>query len=67
LVVAGAIESLLDEDAANNPTVFFNHIGANSDNVDHVRLLGDNVFGYEDITGGGDMDFDDMVVKISFA
>ncbi|MCG8363920.1 MAG: DUF4114 domain-containing protein, partial [Pseudanabaenales cyanobacterium] len=67
LVVDGEIEALLDKGTANDPTVYFNHIGANSDGVDHMRLLGDNVFGYEDKTGGGDMDFDDVIVKMSFA
>lgn len=67
LVVDGDIEALLDQGTANAPTVYFNHIGANSDGMDHVRLLGDNMFGYEDKAGGGDMDFDDVIVKMSFA
>ena len=67
LVVDGFIEELLDTGTANDPAVYFNHIGANSDGVDHVRLLGDNMFGYEDKTGGGDMDYDDVIVKMKFA
>lgn len=66
IVVDGTIEALLDSDLSNDPTVYFNHIGSNSDGKDHVRLLGDNIFGYEDLANGGDMDFDDAVVKITF-
>ncbi len=46
--------------------VFFPFLGANSDNIDHVRLLGNNTFGFEDFTGGGDKDYNDLVVSIDF-
>ncbi|QOV23201.1 Ig-like domain-containing protein [Anabaenopsis elenkinii] len=32
-------------------------------NSNQIRLLGNNVFGFEDISGGGDFDFDDVVVQ----
>ena len=67
LVANGTVEALLDTDAFNDPAVYFNHIGANTDGKDHIRLLGDNLFGYEDLPGGGDMDFNDAIVKVSFA
>ena len=67
IISNGTVDALLDADAANDPAVFFSQLGANSDRTDHVRLLGDNTFGYEDLIGGGDMDFNDMVVKVSFA
>ena len=44
--------------------VYFAYLGANSDKVDHVRLLGNNVFGFEDISGGGDRDFNDVIVRV---
>ncbi|MBU6230970.1 MAG: DUF4114 domain-containing protein, partial [Cyanobacteria bacterium REEB459] len=37
---------------------------ANPDKLDHIRLLGNNVFGFEDLGGGGDRDFNDMLVKV---
>jgi phosphodiesterase/alkaline phosphatase D-like protein len=43
--------------------VYFNYLGANPDKVDHVRLLGNNTFGFEDILGGGDRDFNDVIVR----
>ena len=45
--------------------VFFSFIEANTDGIDHVRLLGDNTLGFEDEIGGGDLDFDDLVIKIT--
>jgi Domain of unknown function (DUF4114) len=38
----------------------------NTDQVDHIRLLGDNTFGFEDLNGGGDRDFNDLIVKATF-
>jgi Domain of unknown function (DUF4114)/RTX calcium-binding nonapeptide repeat (4 copies) len=38
----------------------------NADKVDHIRLLGDNTFGFEDLHGGGDRDFNDVIVKATF-
>ena len=66
IVSNGSVETLLDGDVGNNPAVYFSHVGANSDRADHVRLLGDNTFGFEDIENGGDSDFNDIIVKASF-
>ena len=46
--------------------VLFSHAGANGGN-DHARLLGDNLFGFEDIVGLGDRDYNDLVVEFSVA
>ncbi|MGM3307360.1 choice-of-anchor I domain-containing protein [Anabaena sp. WFMT] len=46
--------------------VFTSFLGSNSDGSDHVRLLGDNTFGIEDQFGGGDFDYDDLIVKCEF-
>ncbi|MDD1461089.1 DUF4114 domain-containing protein [Dolichospermum sp. ST_sed2] len=53
----------------SNPEAYFTFLGANSDGVDHVRVLGNNTFAFEDIRGGGDNDFNDIVaqVKLTFA
>jgi 3D (Asp-Asp-Asp) domain-containing protein len=45
--------------------VYFPYLGANADRADHIRLLGSNVFGFEDLAGGGDRDFNDIVVRIT--
>jgi len=63
IVVDGTLEQLADSNIMNDPDIYFTHMGANSDGVDHIRLLGDNTFGFEDLSGGGDLDYNDMVVK----
>jgi Domain of unknown function (DUF4114) len=59
----------------NNPTnggdgnaihAYFNYIGANPDKVDHFRLTGANTFAVEDQFGGGDKDFNDLIVNANF-
>ena len=50
---------------ANDIHAYFNYIGANSDGVDHFKLLGNNTFGVEDMYGGGDRDFNDLVVTMN--
>ncbi|MEO0868141.1 MAG: DUF4347 domain-containing protein, partial [Cyanobacteria bacterium J06642_11] len=45
-------------------TVYFSHAGANNNN-DHAKLLGDNVFGFEDLGNLGDRDFNDIVVEFA--
>jgi Domain of unknown function (DUF4114) len=44
---------------------YFNYVGANSDKVDHFKLLGNNTFGVEDMYGGGDRDFNDLIVTVN--
>ncbi|MEA5529261.1 DUF4114 domain-containing protein [Dolichospermum sp. UHCC 0684] len=46
---------------------YFAYLGANSDKVDHIRLLGNNVFGFEDLAGGGDKDYNDIIVKVNLS
>jgi hypothetical protein len=49
---------------ATAPVYFGNTLG-NADKVDHIRLLGDNKFAFEDLVGGGDKDFNDVILQIS--
>ncbi|MBD2165141.1 DUF4114 domain-containing protein [Calothrix membranacea FACHB-236] len=67
IIVDGKIDAFLDNNANNDPAIYFPFLGANSDNVDHIRLLGNNIFGFEDLSGGGDMDFNDVVVKVNLS
>ena len=50
---------------ANDIHAYFNYVGANSDGVDHFKLLGNNNFGVEDMYGGGDRDFNDLVINMN--
>lgn len=45
--------------------VYFSHAGANAGNNDHAKMLGNNTFGFEDLPGLGDRDYNDVVVKFS--
>ena len=58
------MDGTLDEALDNTAETYFSFLGANSDGVDHIRLLGDNIFGIEDLVSGGDFDFNDVIVEI---
>jgi hypothetical protein len=49
----------------NNPAVYFPFLEGNADKIDHIRLLGSNIFGFEDLPNGGDKDFNDVIVKVN--
>lgn len=66
IVSNGSVAELLDSDLSNDPDVYFTHIGANRDRFDHIRPIGENMFAFEDTAGGGDQDFNDLIVKASF-
>ncbi len=63
IIINGRPEALLDTSTTNDPAVYFPYLGANTDKTDHMRLLGDNVFGFEDLVNGGDKDYNDVIVK----
>lgn len=67
LLVNGAAEQLFDANPANDPSVYFPYLAANADGVDHVRLLADNTFGFEDLAGGGDQDCNDLVIRATLS
>jgi uncharacterized repeat protein (TIGR01451 family) len=67
IVVNGSPDQLLDTGKYNDPTIYFAYLGANSDRVDHIRLLGNNTFGFEDLAGGGDLDYNDIIIKANFS
>ena len=49
----------------NGSDTFFAYAAANSDGLAHFRSLGDNIIGLEDMRGGGDRDYDDMIIQIA--
>ncbi|MBE9213126.1 DUF4114 domain-containing protein [Plectonema cf. radiosum LEGE 06105] len=52
--------------SGNGPSAFFLFPGANPDQFDHVVELPPDQFAWEDLTGGGDKDFDDLVFRYEF-
>ncbi|VEP13848.1 Alkaline phosphatase [Hyella patelloides LEGE 07179] len=47
---------------ADGTEFFTAYAEANADGLDHVQPLGNNTFGFEDLLGGGDGDFDDFAI-----
>ena len=66
LVVDGTIATLLDGNAGNDPDIYFPFLGANSDSADHVRLFGNNAFGFE-MPPTVEPDFDDLIIQVKFS
>ena len=51
---------------ANTGETYFSFAAANSDGLSHFRVLGSGVLGLEDIKGGCDRDFDDLIIGFNF-
>ena len=67
IIVNGRPDAILDSNANNNPAVYFAFLGANSDKTDHIRLLQNHTFGFEDMANGGDRDFNDIILKVNLS
>jgi trimeric autotransporter adhesin len=64
VVAQGTMNDFVNK-ASNNIHAYFNYVGANTDKVDHFRQIGANTFGVEDMYGGGDRDFNDIVIQMN--
>jgi 3-phytase len=64
IVINGSPSAILDSNPNNDPSVYFPFLGANTDKVDHIRLLANNTFGFEDLPSGGDFDYNDIIVRV---
>ncbi|MEC4891718.1 MAG: Calx-beta domain-containing protein [Oscillatoria sp. PMC 1051.18] len=68
LIADGSTAEFLAENPENQlggvPMAYFAYLEANPQGIDRVRLLGDNTFSFEDLPGGGDRDYEDMVVQL---
>lgn len=67
IIANGKPEEILDNDASNDPEVYFPFLDSNPGKVDHIRLLADNTFGFEDLPMGGDGDYNDTIVRINLS
>lgn len=54
------------EDAIAGAAPVYTPFLAANNGVDHVRMLANNTFGFEDLPGGGDFDYNDLVVELIF-
>jgi len=70
LIQDGTSEAFLAFNPTNqiglHPLAFFSLVAANPDDFDHVKNLAPIVFAWEDLTGGGDQDFNDAIVLFQF-
>jgi Calx-beta domain/Domain of unknown function (DUF4114) len=69
LITNSTFEDFLNVNPGNAKTTgnvhaYVNYIQGNADKVDHFRQLGDNKFGVEDMFGGGDRDFNDVIIQM---
>jgi Domain of unknown function (DUF4114) len=64
VVAQGTMNDFVNK-TSNNIHAYFNYVGANTDKVDHFRQIGANTFGVEDMYGGGDRDFNDLVIQMN--
>ena len=62
-IYAPILQSIDSNGKLNHYTPF---LATNPDRQDHVRSLGDNLLGFEDIFSGGDLDYNDLVVEFEF-
>ncbi|NET00249.1 MAG: tandem-95 repeat protein [Sphaerospermopsis sp. SIO1G1] len=71
LIADSSAEDFLDDNPLNfageGPLAYFAFGAANPDGVDHILMLGDNTFGFEDLENGGDRDFNDIIMRVNFA
>lgn len=64
VVAQGTMDDFMNK-TSNNVHAYFNYVSANADKVDHFRQIGANTFGVEDMYGGGDRDFNDLVIQMN--
>ncbi len=57
----------LNQGTAATPVAYFAFVNANGDGIDHVRSLPGYALGFKDFYGGGDLDYNDIVLNFSNA
>jgi hypothetical protein len=66
IVINGNKDALLDNNFNNDPTVYTPFLLGNADKIDHILLLGQNNLVFEDLAGGGDLDYNDIILISTF-
>ena len=70
IIANGTAQEFLSQNPNNqqgeDPLAYFSFLGANPDGVEHIRLVDENTFGFEDLFGGGDNDFNDLFFRAEF-
>jgi Domain of unknown function (DUF4114) len=71
VVAQGSLSDFVNKNPTNGGEgnaihAYFNYIGANPDKFEHFRLTAPNTFAVEDLYGGGDKDFNDLIINMNF-
>lgn len=61
----GTVAQAQNNTLPTGTAIYFPYLAANPGGVDHMRLLGNNTFGFEDLPGGGDVDYNDVIVRVT--
>ncbi|MEH2339760.1 DUF4114 domain-containing protein [Nostoc sp.] len=67
MIINGIWSAINDSNHNNAPAVYSSFLGANADQVDHICLLGNSTFGFEDLTSAGDKDFNNVFVRANLS
>jgi hypothetical protein len=70
VIAQGTLNDFVSKNSSNDGDgtkihAYFNYLGANPDKFDHFLLSGANTFSVEDQFGGGDRDFNDLIVNMN--
>jgi len=67
IIPNASIEDVLvqnpDNDPNLGPVALFSFAAANPSGISQMSRLGSNLFGFEDIVGGGDLDYNDVILQ----
>ncbi|QHU99213.1 hypothetical protein BWK47_03125 [Synechocystis sp. CACIAM 05] len=70
IIPNSSIEEVLSKNPTNDPNLdpvaLFSFEQANPGGVSQMSRLGSNLFGFEDMVGGGDLDYNDVILQFSF-
>lgn len=66
IIANGKPDVITDNNPSNNTDVYIPFQIANPGRYDHIRLLGNNTWGFEDLPLSGDRDYNDVVMRANF-
>ncbi|MBE9174184.1 FG-GAP repeat protein [Synechocystis salina LEGE 06155] len=70
IIPNATIAEVLNQNPGNDPNLgpvaLFSFNEANPGGISQMSRLGSNLFGFEDIVGGGDQDYNDVILQFSF-
>jgi hypothetical protein len=70
VIVGGTLQQWLEQNPDNQsdrlPYALFSDVPVNPDGINHFNRFGSGKFGIEDLLTGGDRDFNDALIRLSF-